>query len=66
MNALGSTAFNPELSPYTLTQAAAQLEPIQPEDAELMHSFAADLAAIQELPEQKLDNGLNPVWKDYS
>ena len=51
MNALGSTAFHPELTPYTLTQAAAQLDSTQPEDAELMLSFAAELAALRELPE---------------
>ena len=66
MNALGSTAFHPELTPMALMQAAAQLEPTQPEDAAEMQEFAADFAAIQNLPEQELGSTLNRTIEDYS
>lgn len=65
MNALGSTAFHPELTPMALMQAAAQLAPMQPEDAELMESFAGDLAAIRRLPEQRLDGGNLDTLRKY-
>lgn len=51
---LGSTAFRDDLTPFTLQQSAVQVESIQPELAEEMHEFAADFAAIRNLPEQKL------------
>jgi hypothetical protein len=50
MIALGSTAFRPDLTPWTMTQAAVRLVPHDPEAAEELYSFAADFAAIRELP----------------
>lgn len=66
MVALGSTAFREDLTPYTMEQSAAQVANTDPEIAEELYDFAADLATIRNLPEQRLGNPLNPVWKDYS
>lgn len=50
MTALGSTAFRDDLTPYTMEQAAAQIERFNPEDAETLRAFSADFATIRELP----------------
>ena len=49
MVALGTTAFNPELTPFVLYSAAAEAR--TEEDREVFEEFAADMAEIQSLPE---------------
>ncbi|MDE2101474.1 MAG: hypothetical protein KGL39_29785 [Patescibacteria group bacterium] len=49
--ALGNTAFDPRMTPFTLYSAAASSE--DEEMREGLEDFARDLAAIQDLPETR-------------
>ena len=53
MNALGSTAFSPELTAESLWQAARLIRNEHPEESEELDDFAHDLAAIRNLYELK-------------
>lgn len=48
---VGSTAFDPALTPLVLYESAAQLPPEADEAREWYEAFAAELAEIQNLPE---------------
>lgn len=51
MNALGTTAFDPQLTPEYLYRASVEAQSVDNELGEELAEFAADFATIRNLPE---------------